>query len=92
MLCTDDTNILVVDREEGGLHHKITFVMQQLEIWFCNCDLTVHIDKTYAVPFHSHHNTYPSRHHIIFNNNEIAYSSELKFSGLFITQNLAWHV
>ena len=66
--------------------------MQQLELWFCKNDLIVNIDKTYAISFHFHQNRYPSRPHIIFNNNEITYSSELKFLGLFIMENLIWHV
>jgi hypothetical protein len=31
--------------EEEALQHKITFVMQQLEIWFCKNDVTVYIEK-----------------------------------------------
>lgn len=54
VLNADDTNILVVDDEEETLQHKITFVMQQLELWFCKNDLTVNIDKTRAISFHSH--------------------------------------
>jgi hypothetical protein len=92
VLNADDTNILVVDKEEETLQHKITFVMQQLELWFCKNDLTVNIDKTRAIPFHSHQNRYPSRLCIIFNNNEITKISELQFLGLFIMENLTWHV
>jgi len=86
-----DDNILAVDKEEETLQHKITFVMQQLELQFCKNDLIVNIDKTRAISFHSHQNRYPSRPHIIFNNNEITYSSELQFLGLFIMENLTWH-
>ena len=87
----DDTNILV-DTQEEALQHKITFVMQQLELWFCKNDFIVNIDNTCAISLHSHHNRYPSRPRIIFNSNETAYSSELKFLRLFIMENLAWHV
>jgi len=41
-LCADDTNILVDDKAEA-FQHKIAFLMQQLEIWFHNNDLTVNI-------------------------------------------------
>jgi hypothetical protein len=92
ILYADDTNILVVDKEEEVLQHKITFVMLQFELWFCMNGLIVNIDKTFATPFHSHQNRYPSRPRIIFNNNKIAHSSELKFLGLFIMENSAWHV
>ena len=63
-----------VNKDEDEDEHKITLVMQQLELWFCNNDLIVNIDKTCGISFHSHQNTYPSRPYIIFNNNEIEYS------------------
>ena len=78
--------------EEEALQHKITFVMQQLEIWFCKNDLIVNIKKKkkiWSISCHSHQNRHPCRPCIMFNRNEIAYSSELKFVGLFITDNLA---
>jgi len=65
--------------------------MRQLEIWLGKNDLIVNIDKTCAISFHPHQNNHPSRPRITFKNNEIAYSSELKFLGLFITETLAWH-
>ena len=55
-------------------------------------DLILNIEKTCAISFNSHQNRHPCRPHIIFNRNDIAYSSELKFLGAFITDNLAWNV
>ena len=86
----DDTNILV-NKDEEALQHKVTLVMRQLEIWLGKNDLIVNIDKTWAILFHPHQNNHPTRPHITFKNNEIAYSSELKSLGLFITETLAWH-
>ena len=34
----------------------------------------------------------PGKPHTMFNRNTISYSSELIFLGIFITENLAWHV
>jgi len=92
VLYADDTNILAVDKEEAALQHKITFVIQQLEIWFCKKDLIVNIRKKIALSFNPHQNTHSCRPHVMVNRNEIAYSSEIKFLGLFIRENLAWHV
>jgi len=52
VLYADDTNILVADKEEEELQHKVTLVMQQLELWFDKNDLIVNIDKTCAISFH----------------------------------------
>ena len=54
VLYADDTNILVVDKEEEALQHKVTLVMRQLELWFDKNDLIVNIDKTCAISFHPH--------------------------------------
>jgi len=92
VLYADDINILVVEIEEETLQRKIVFVMQQLEIWSQNNYLIVNSEKTCAISFNCHQNRHLCRTCIIFNRNEIAYSSGLKFLGPFITENLAWHV
>ena len=75
----DDTNILIVEKEEEALKHKATLVMRQLESWFEKNDLIVNIEKTCAISFHPCQNNYPTRPHIIFKNNEITYRPEKKF-------------
>jgi hypothetical protein len=39
VLYADDTNILVVDKDEEALQHKVTLVMRRLEIWLEKNDL-----------------------------------------------------
>jgi len=34
VLFADDTNMLVVDKNEDALQQKILYVMKELEIWF----------------------------------------------------------
>ena len=91
VLYADDTNIIVVDKEEETLQHKITYVMQQSELWFCKNDLTVNIDKTCAISF-----TPTKRDTLVdltlYLITMKSHSSELKFLGLFIMENLTWHV
>ena len=65
--------------------------MQKLEISYCKNDLIVNIEKR-SISFNSHQIRLSCRPQITFNRNEIAYSSELKFLGPFITDNVAWHV
>jgi len=82
----------LVDDKAETFQHKIAFLMQQLEIWFHNNDLIVNIEKACVISFHSHQNRHPFRPHVMFNRNATAYSSELKFLGIFIMENLPWHV
>ena len=91
VLYADDTNILVVDKDEEAFQHEVTLFMQQLEIWLGKNYLIVNTDKTCAISFYPHQNNHLTRLRITFKNNEIAYSSELIFLGQFIMENLAWH-
>ena len=93
VLYADDTNILIAEKEEEALQHRVTLVMRQLVSWFEKNDLIVNIEKndliiniekTCAISFHHRQNNYPTRPHITFKNNEITYKSEIKFLGLFV--------
>jgi len=59
-LYEEDTNILAVDKEEEALQHKIAFVIQQLEIWFCKNDLNVNIKKKKV-----HYHLIPTKTHVL---------------------------
>jgi dsDNA-binding SOS-regulon protein len=92
VLFADDINILVADKDEDALQHKILSTMEQLEIWLQKNDLCINTDKTIAMSFHSNQSRDPFKPQIMFKNTEIAYSSELRLLGIYITENLNWHV
>ena len=64
--------------------------MKQLEIWFSNNDLIINIAKTVAMSFHLCHSKPTYKPHILLQNKDIEYKSEVKFLGLCITENLNW--
>ena len=49
ILYADDTNVLVVDRNEEALQTKLSLVMKQLENLFLKNDLFINTTKTAAV-------------------------------------------
>ena len=51
LLYADDTNILIVDKNEA-LQTKLSSVMKQLEIWFFNKDLIINTIKIAAMSLH----------------------------------------
>ena len=51
VLYADDTNILVVDRNEA-LQSKLALVIKQMEIWFLKNDLIINTAITVAMSFH----------------------------------------
>ena len=52
ILYADDTNGLVVDKNEEAVQTKLSLVMKQLEIWFLKNDLIINNTKTVAMSLH----------------------------------------
>jgi hypothetical protein len=52
ILYADDTNVLVVDRNEEVLQIKLSLVMRQLENWLLKNYLFINTNKTAAMSFH----------------------------------------
>jgi len=48
ILYADDTNVVVIDKNEEALRTKLSLVMKQLEIWFLKNDLIINTTKTVA--------------------------------------------
>jgi len=65
VLYADDTNVLVIDRNEEALQTKLALVMKQLEIWFLENDLIISTTKTVAMSFHLCRSKPPFKSHIL---------------------------
>jgi 16S rRNA G966 N2-methylase RsmD len=85
----DDTNILVTDNDKENLKAKLSSVMIQLEARFLNNDLIVNTAKTVAMSFHLCQSKPPYKQQILLQNIEITYMSEVKFLGMYITENVS---
>ena len=88
----DDTNILVIDKDKSILQDKIKRIMIQLESWFSKNNMIINNDKTKAMLFQLKKPHDISGPDIIFNNIKIKYTSQFRFLGINITQNLKWSV
>jgi hypothetical protein len=83
-----DTNILVADKNINTLEEKIGEVMIQLESWFAKNNLIINTNKTKAMLFQLNKSYYMSEPVITFKNMKISYTSQFKFLGVNITNNL----
>jgi len=90
ILYADDMNVLITDMSQDTLQTELSLVMKQLEIWFLNNDLIINSSKTVARSFHLYHSKPTYKPHILLQNKDIKYKSEVKFLGLYITENLNW--
>jgi hypothetical protein len=54
ILYADDTNILIVDKNEESLKIKLVSIMKQLEAWFYSNELILNIEKSKVMSFYSH--------------------------------------
>jgi len=52
VLYADDTNILVIVKDEEALQAKLSSVMKQLEVWFLKNVIIPNITKTVAKSLH----------------------------------------
>jgi len=64
--------------------------LKQLEVWFLKNDLIVNTTKPVAMSFHLCQLKPPYKPHILLLNTEIAYMSEVKFLGKYVTEHLSW--
>ncbi|PNF29254.1 hypothetical protein B7P43_G10478, partial [Cryptotermes secundus] len=90
VLFADDTNILVTDKNINILQDKIGEVMIQLESWFSKNNLIINTEKTKAMLFQLNKSYYMSEPVITFKNMKISYTSQFKFLGVNISNNLKW--
>jgi hypothetical protein len=87
----DDTNLLIIARDESVLQHKVNVVMKKLQYWFQKNNLMINFVKTVAMPFHTKHSRFPVRPKIMFRNMYVAFESESKFLGIPITEYFKWN-
>jgi len=90
VLFADDINLLIIERDEKVLQHKVNVVMKKLECWFQNNNLMINIEKTIAMSYHTTQNKFPIRPKIAYKNTDIVYKSNTKFLGIYIAENLKW--
>jgi hypothetical protein len=53
VLLADNTNLLIIERDEDVLHYKANEVLKKLEYWFQKNNLMINIGKTAAMSFHT---------------------------------------
>jgi len=73
VLFVDDTNLLIIERDEDVLQHKVNEFMKKSEYWLQKNNLMINVGKRVAMSFHKKQNRFPIRPKIIFINMVIAY-------------------
>jgi hypothetical protein len=81
-LLADDINLLVTEKHESALQHKIKNVTMELESWFYKNNLLINTEKTTGVSFHTKQNRNSLKPKVTVNKMDIGYKSELKFLGI----------
>ncbi|PNF39982.1 hypothetical protein B7P43_G15963 [Cryptotermes secundus] len=90
VLFADDTNILIIDKNLKSLNDKTIVSMHQLENWFAVNHLIINIEKTKALFFQGRGPRQIDKPELYLNNKKITYTANLKFLGIYITENLSW--
>jgi len=71
ILYADDTNVLVVERNEEALQTKLSLLMKQLQNRFLKNDLFINTTKTAAMSFHLCRSKPPFKPRFLFQNTEV---------------------
>ena len=88
VLFADDTNILVSDENIKTIQYNLKNVMTELQTWFTLNSLVVNVEKTLAMSFHTMQNKKPALPHVIFEGRDIPYTTDTKFLGIYINENM----
>jgi len=91
VLFADDINILIIDKNIDAVQARLNRVIKQFENWFLNDSLIFNTDKTKAMLLHLNKTCNLVMPKIFFKNVEIGYTSEVKFLGINISDNLKWN-
>ncbi|PNF17023.1 hypothetical protein B7P43_G02754 [Cryptotermes secundus] len=90
VLFADDTNILITGNDMLSLNEKIQNVKNQLEKWFYENHLIINTEKSKVIFFRGSRSTPIIRSIFSLNNKEVVCSSDVKFLGICITEDLSW--
>jgi hypothetical protein len=90
VLFTDDTNILLTEKNFISLKGETIKCMKQLENWFLTNNLIINMKNNKAILFEGTGSNLIHRPIMYLNNKEITFLSDLKFGGIYITENLSW--
>ena len=89
ILFADDTTILITSPNKRDFELKVTKVLNCINEWFNTNKLSINFDKTYYIQFKTNHN---SRSHLEISqlNKQILHTSNIKFLGIYINDNMNW--
>jgi hypothetical protein len=76
VLFADDINLLVIERDESILQHKLNEVMKKLENWFKKNCLMINTGETVAMSYDTKQSRFPMRPKITYRNTDISYKSD----------------
>jgi hypothetical protein len=92
VLFADDTSILISENNTLLLNEKIQNVRKQLENWFYENRLIINTEKSKAIFFRRSRSIPSFRPLFCINNKEVVRSVDVKFLGIFITEDLSWTI
>jgi hypothetical protein len=89
ILFADDTSVIVSNQNNAVLGNNLKSVFTSVMNWFKANLLSLNLDKTYCMEFHSKY-TINSEIQIKCNSKIIASTTEPKFLGLVLHNNMSW--
>jgi hypothetical protein len=89
MLFADDTSVIVSNQTNIVLGNNLQLVFNSVMKWFKVNLLSLNLDKTYCMEFHSKYIT-NSGIQMKYNDKTVTNTTELKFLGLVLHNTMSW--
>ena len=91
LLYADDTSILYENFDTKIIIKTINMEMPKIIEWFKSNKLHINVNKTVAILFHTRQKRVNiDENSIVFNNNIFPFTTNTKFLGIIIDNNLTW--
>ena len=92
ILYADDTTLLFKDNDYTSLTSKINEALCKIHLWFSVNKLSLNTEKTTYIIFGQRRLINESSLNIKINNNMIDRSSDTKFLGVYLEENMSWKI
>ena len=90
LVFADDTNVFFSEKAFEKLFAVANQQLKNINNWLTSNKLSLNIDKTYYIVFHTPHSKIPENTNLQLRNANLKRVQCIKFLGVFVHENLSW--
>ena len=90
LMFADDTNVFFSEETFEKLFAVANQQLKNIDNWLISNKLSLNIDKTHYIIFHTPHSKIPENTNLQLKNANLKRAQCIKFLGVFVNENLSW--